>query len=389
MGINLSQLAEKNQAETETKPQKFVQATEKKTNFLAKINDLLLKFSRIPLSEKLFFIQYLGIMLKAGISLSIALKTLAKQTTNKKFARIITDISNNVERGVSFTESLKPHEETFGQLFISMVESGEISGKLEEVLAQLYIQFKKQHELISKVKGALTYPVVIIAAMIGIGTFMMIVVVPQITAMFKEFNAELPLATKVLIATSDTLIKHGVLVLLGLILFIILFIKLLKTYRGKYYWQKLLLKLPIFSPIIKKINLARFARTISSLLKTDIMIIKSFQITANVLGNLHYRQALEEMAVKIKKGGKINEVVANYPELFPPVVTQIISVGEETGELDYILSELAQFYEGEVDQIMNNLPSIIEPLLILTLGVVVGGMAVAIIMPMYTLTSVI
>jgi len=389
MGINLSQLAEKNQAETETKPQKFVQATEKKTNFLAKINDLLLKLSRIPLSEKLFFIQYLGIMLKAGISLSIALKTLAKQTTNKKFARIITDISNNVERGVSFTESLKPHEETFGQLFISMVESGEISGKLEEVLAQLYIQFKKQHELISKVKGALTYPVVIIAAMIGIGTFMMIVVVPQITAMFKEFNAELPLATKVLIATSDTLIKHGVLVLLGLILFIILFIKLLKTYRGKYYWQKLLLKLPIFSPIIKKINLARFARTISSLLKTDIMIIKSFQITANVLGNLHYRQALEEMAVKIKKGGKINEVVANYPELFPPVVTQIISVGEETGELDYILSELAQFYEGEVDQIMNNLPSIIEPLLILTLGVVVGGMAVAIIMPMYTLTSVI
>jgi len=389
MGINLSQLAEKNQAKTETKPQKFVQATEKKTNFLAKINDLLLKFSRIPLSEKLFFIQYLGIMLKAGISLSIALKTLAKQTTNKKFARIITDISNNVERGVSFTESLKPHEETFGQLFISMVESGEISGKLEEVLAQLYIQFKKQHELISKVKGALTYPVVIIAAMIGIGTFMMIVVVPQITAMFKEFNAELPLATKVLIATSDTLIKHGVLVLLGLILFIILFIKLLKTYRGKYYWQKLLLKLPIFSPIIKKINLARFARTISSLLKTDIMIIKSFQITANVLGNLHYRQALEEMAVKIKKGGKINEVVANYPELFPPVVTQIISVGEETGELDYILSELAQFYEGEVDQIMNNLPSIIEPLLILTLGVVVGGMAVAIIMPMYTLTSVI
>ncbi|PJB15506.1 hypothetical protein CO116_03610, partial [Candidatus Falkowbacteria bacterium CG_4_9_14_3_um_filter_38_19] len=349
MGINLSQLAEKNQAKTETKPQKFVQATEKKTNFLAKINDLLLKFSRIPLSEKLFFIQYLGIMLKAGISLSIALKTLAKQTTNKKFARIITDISNNVERGVSFTESLKPHEETFGQLFISMVESGEISGKLEEVLAQLYIQFKKQHELISKVKGALTYPVVIIAAMIGIGTFMMIVVVPQITAMFKEFNAELPLATKVLIATSDALIKHGVLVLLGLILFIILFIKLLKTYRGKYYWQKLLLKLPIFSPIIKKINLARFARTISSLLKTDIMIIKSFQITANVLGNLHYRQALEEMAVKIKKGGKINEVVANYPELFPPVVTQIISVGEETGELDYILSELAQFYEGEVD----------------------------------------
>jgi len=354
-----------------------------------KINLFLQKLTSVPLAEKLFFIQHLGIMLKAGISLSTALKTLAKQTTNKRFARIIADISRNVEKGVSFTESLKPHEKIFGQLFINMIESGEISGKLEEVLKRLYIQFKKNHELVSKVKGALTYPIVILIAMSGIGTFIMIAVVPKITAMFKDFNAELPLATKLLIKFSDSLVANGLLYLVALIVVILTIVQLIKTKRGRYAFHGLLLKLPIFSPIIKKINLARFARTTSSLLKTDIMIIKSFQIAANVLGNVHYRQALMEMSDKIKKGGTINEVVANYPKLFPPVVAQMIAVGEDTGELDYILEELAEFYEGEIDQTMNNLPAIIEPILILVLGLVVGGIAVAVIMPMYALTSVI
>jgi len=354
-----------------------------------KINLFLQKLTSVPLAEKLFFIQHLGIMLKAGISLSTALKTLAKQTTNKRFARIIADISRNVEKGVSFTESLKPHEKIFGQLFINMIESGEISGKLEEVLKRLYLQFKKNHELVSKVKGALIYPIVILIAMSGIGTFMMIAVVPKITAMFKDFNAELPLATKLLIKFSDSLVANGLLYLVALIVVILTIVRLIKTKRGRYAFHGLLLKLPVFSPIIKKINLARFARTTSSLLKTDIMIIKSFQIAANVLGNVHYRQALMEMSDKIKKGGTINEVVANYPKLFPPVVAQMIAVGEDTGELDYILEELAEFYEGEIDQTMNNLPAIIEPILILVLGLVVGGIAVAVIMPMYALTSVI
>jgi len=243
--------------------------------------------------------------------------------------------------------------------------------------------------LVSKVKGALTYPAVILVAMSGIGIFMMIFVIPKITVMFKEFNAELPLATKLVILLSDGLVEHGLLFLIGLVVFILLIVKLIKTKKGKYIFHGLLLKLPIFSPIIKKINLARFARTISSLLKTDIMIIKSFQITANVLGNVYYRDALNEMSNKIKKGGTINEVINNYPKLFPPIVTQMIAVGEETGELDYILEELAEFYEGEVDQTMNNLPAIIEPVLLLILGVVVGGMAVAVIMPMYSLTSAI
>jgi type IV pilus assembly protein PilC len=169
----------------------------------------------------------------------------------------------------------------------------------------------------------------------------------------------------------------------------LVFIKVLKTYKGKFFFQAILLKLPIISPIIKKINLAKFSRTISSLLKTDIMIIKTFEISANVLGNLHYREAILMMGEKIKKGSQINEVISLYPKLFPPVVEQIVSVGEQTGELDNILTELADFYEGEVNKIMDNLPSIIEPILILALGVGVGGMAVAIIMPMYSMSAAI
>ena len=235
----------------------------------------------------------------------------------------------------------------------------------------------------------MTYPAVIIVAMMGIGTFMLVFVVPKITSMFADFNAELPLPTKILISVSNTLVTHGLIVLFILILFIFMIVKILKTYKGKYYMQALLLKTPIFSSIIKKINLAKFARTISSLLKTDIMIIKTFKITGNVMGNLHYRKALMDMAEKIKKGGQINEVIKNYPKLFPPIVVQMVTIGEQTGELDNILLELAEFYENEVDQPMNNLPSIIEPILILFLGCAVGAMAVAIVMPMYSITTAI
>jgi len=380
MAVNFSaeQIKKDEQKEDENK------TTESLMN---KINGFLLKLSRIPLKEKLFFVQQLGVMLKAGISLSAALKTLAKQTTNKYFISILKDVSDKVEKGVSFAESLQPHKKIFGEMFINMVETGELSGKLEEVLEQLFIQMKKEHALISKVKGALTYPAVIVLSMGGIGTFMMVKVVPQMTSMFTEMNAELPLPTKVLINVSNAIANNGIISLVIATTAIVVFIYTIRTPKGKYYFQALLLKMPVFGPIIKKINIARFARNISSLLKTDIMIIKSFQITASVLGNLHYRAALEDMAQKIKKGGKLSDVINSYPKLFTPVVAQMVAVGEETGELDNILEELAQFYEEEVDNIMENLPSVIEPILVLALGIGVGAMAVAIIMPMYSITS--
>jgi len=268
-----------------------------------------------------------------------------------------------------------------------MIEAGELSGNLENVLEQLYIQMKKDHDLISKVKSALTYPIVIMAAMLGIGTFMFIVVIPRMTSIFAEMNVELPLVTRILIVVSNAIASNGLLALLILIVFVLCFIKIIKTEKGKYIFQGFVLKIPIIAPIVKKINLARFARNLSSLLKTEIMIVKSFQIVSRVLGNIRYRKAISEMGDKLKKGKNLGDSIKKYPKLFPPVVSQMISVGEETGELDNILSELAEFYENEVDQIMKELPALIEPLLILVLGVGVGGVAAAVIMPMYSLSS--
>ncbi|NTW22075.1 type II secretion system F family protein [Candidatus Falkowbacteria bacterium] len=356
-------------------------------SLIAKINNALIKMSPIPADEKLFFVRNLCVMLKAGVPLLSALQTLCKQSVNKHFIQVITDTSKAVEKGKSFTEALKLNPDVFGELFINMVEAGEVSGKLENVLDQLYIQMKKHHELISKIKGALTYPAVVLFAMGGIGIFMMLVVVPQITSMLKDFNTELPLATKIIIGVSDFLAKNTTLALILIVAAIYVFIRIYKTTTGRYYFDLLMIKMPIFGKIIKKVNLAKFARTVSSLLKTDIMIIKSFQITANVLGNIHYRAAINDIGDKIKKGTPINEVVATYPKLFPPIVTQMIAIGEQTGELDSILQELAEFYEEEVDTIMESLPSIIEPVLILVLGSAVGVMAVAIVMPMYSITT--
>ncbi len=362
---------------------------EKKLSFLDNINLKFAQLQGVPLKEKLFFLQHLSVMLKAGISLSAALKTLALQTENKNFSMILSDVSNQVEKGVSFTDSLRKYEKTFGELFINMIEAGELSGKLENVLSRLYIQTKKSYELRSKVKGAMTYPIVIMVAMFGIGSFMLFFIVPKITSIFTEFNAELPLPTKILIGLSNFLVHNAVLSVISFIIAVAAIVQILRTRTGKMIFQSLLLKFPVISGIIKKINIAQFARTVSSLLKTDIMIIKTFDIAGNVLGNLHYRNALHDIAEKIKKGDKINKIISQYPALFPPMIVQMISVGEETGELDNILEELAEFYENEIDQIMENLPAIIEPVLILFLGLGVGGIAVAILMPMMTITSAI
>jgi type IV pilus assembly protein PilC len=381
MTVNFNEI--KNPADSQNPPS--LQNGE--TTLTEKINKFLLRFSRVPLKERLFFVQHLGIMLKAGISLSRALKTLSLQSENKYFKTILDELAQKVEKGNSFAASLNDYKKIFGEMFVSMIEAGELSGKLEEVLKGLFVQMKKEHALISKIKGALTYPVVIIAAMLGIGTFMLVYIIPKITSMFTEMNAELPLPTKILIAASNGISQHGIMSAVIVITAVISFIKIIKTKKGKYYFDKILLSAPIFGPIIKKINIARFARNISSLLKTDIMIIKCFQITANVLGNTLYKQALNEIAQKIKVGTNIHEVLAEYPKLFPPMVQQMVAVGEETGEIDNILMELAEFYEEEVDQIMENLPAIIEPLLILVLGVGVGGIAVAIVLPMYSITN--
>ena len=352
-----------------------------------KIINWLAKPRMIPLAQKIFFVQQLGVMLKAGISLSIALKTLADQTTSKSFKTILVDLREGVEKGNLLSRGLEKYQKIFGELFINMVRAGEASGKLEDVLKQLFVQMKKDHDIIAKVKGAMIYPAIVVTMMIAIGIMVLIYVIPTMSGVFTEMNIELPLATRILIGTSNFALNYGLFVLIGLVVLFIAISRIVSLPKGKKELHKLLTRLPIFGKINRKINLARFARALSSLLKTDIPIVQSFEITSRILGNVLYKEALTDAKEKIKKGVGIAESLKPHVKLFPPVVLQMISVGEETGSLDNILEESASFYEEDVAQTMENLPSIIEPVLMVILGIGVGGMAVAVIMPMYSLSQ--
>jgi type IV pilus assembly protein PilC len=368
-------------------PQSKKNASGQKGSLMQRINNKFLFFSRVPTKEKLFFLQYFAIMIRAGLSLSVIMRTLAKQTSNARFKQIIEEAGTKIERGHGLAESFRPHENVFGELFINMIEAGENSGNLEGVLYQLYDQMKKKNALLSQVKSALTYPAFIILVMIIVGVLMMVKVVPEMVSMLEKFDTELPLATRVLISISDFMSSNIIFMIVFSIAAILILIQIYRTYRGKYLLQSMLLRTPVVKNIVKKINLARFSRTMSGLLKSDILVTRSFRITSNVLSNLLYSEAILEMGQKVEKGYQINTLISHYPVLFPPVVHEVVSVGEKTGELDDMLLELAEHYEEEVENTMKNLPSIIEPVLIVILGVVIGGMAVAIILPMYSLTS--
>ncbi|TSC77156.1 MAG: Uncharacterized protein G01um101431_339 [Parcubacteria group bacterium Gr01-1014_31] len=345
------------------------------------------KFARIPVAQKLFLVQQLSIMVKTGISLAVALKTIAEQTGNKTLKVVLSDVQHEVERGNTFAKGLERHRAVFGDLFISMIAGGEASGKLEEVLNQLFIQLKRDHALVAKVRGAMIYPAVIIVAMIGVAILTMIFVIPNLLTIFEEVDVPLPLATRILIGISNGLTSYGIFVVLGLALLITVFVRIVHLPGGRYAYHWLLLRLPVAGVIIRKINIARFCRTFSSLLKTDIAIIRSFEITADVVGNELYRRLLREAKEKVKRGLNIKESLTSDMQLFPPVVLQMVAVGEETGALDNVLEESAQFYENDVDQTMTTLPSLIEPILIVVLGLGVAGMAMAVIMPMYSISQ--
>jgi type IV pilus assembly protein PilC len=352
-----------------------------------KIDKFLIGLQKIPARDKIFLLQNLGIIIKSGMPLTAGLKTLALQTKNKKLKGILITTEASIKQGKTFGESLEQYKKDFGEMFINMIKAGEISGQLEEVLEELYVQTKKDNELRSKIKGAMIYPTVILVAMVGIGIFVIIFVLPNVTSMFDQLDTELPLTTRLLIWVSNFAKKNGIFIGAGFIALIALLARILKTKGGKKAFDRILLRLPIFGPIIKKINIARTTRNLSSLIKTDINIVQTIQITANILGNTMYKEALMRAAQDVKKGKKLGEIFGIYPKLFPPVIIQMITIGEESGSLDDILEKVAEFYEEEIFQTMESLPTLIEPVLMIIMGIAVGGIAMAIMMPMYSLTQ--
>lgn len=356
-----------------------------------KLNDFATNFlTRIPFVQKMFFVEHLHTMIHAGLSVVESLDVLSKEIENKKLRRVIAEIKSDIEKGQPLNEALAKHPKAFPPIYVRMIAAGEVAGKLEESLKQVLNQMRKTHELMSSIRGAMIYPSVIIVAMGGIGVMMVTVVLPKLITLFDEFDAQLPLATRMLIAitkfASNPVYLTLIIVLTALAIFS--FSTSLRKFPDfKRFIHKMNLRLPIFGAIIKKINLARFSLTLSSLLKSTIPIIEAVQITADTCSNVIYRDALKQAAEKIKTGTPLSEILSRDAMLFPPMVTEMIMVGERAGEIQQLLDELAAFYGDEVDKTMKNFTAIIEPIIIIILGVAVAGMAIAVIMPMYTLVQ--
>ncbi|MCB9798631.1 type II secretion system F family protein [Candidatus Nomurabacteria bacterium] len=346
--------------------------------------------SSIKYIEKIFFVDHMRTMIQAGLSLVEALNILEKETENRKFKNIIIEIRSEIEQGKNLSEVLEKHPKAFPPIYVKMVASGEVAGQLEQSLEQIVIQMRKQHDLISSIRGAMVYPAVIILALVSVAILMVTVVLPKLLEIFKDFDAELPLATKLLIAITDFMSDPFNLTLIfgGLVLFIILFVTgLKKSPRFRSGIHNMNLHLPIFGKVIKKINLARFSMTLSSLLHSTVPIISAIDITGDTCSNLKFREALHSAKPKLETGAQLSEVLQEHPKLFPPMVSEMILVGERTGEIGHMLEQISDFFAKEVDRTMKNFTTIIEPIIILVLGVAVAGMALAVMMPMYSLVQ--
>jgi len=347
--------------------------------------EISLPFGGVSLTEKIFFTRNLRVMLASGLSLPRALHILAGQSKSKKLKSALLDVREEIAKGKSFSGSLSKHPDIFSELFLSMVKVGEEAGTLEEVLKILSQQIEREHELSSKIKGAMIYPAVIICAMLGIGLMMLIMVVPQLAETFAELGIELPPATKLVIGLGTFLVEKWYLVILILIFLIFIFWRLLKTKKGKAVLDALLLRVPIISPIVRKTNSASMIRTLSSLISSGVPIVRSLEVVSGTLGNVYFKESIREAAKKVRKGEKLSEALEPYQNLYPLIVAQMIAVGEETGETSNILAQLATFFEEEVGRATENLTSVIEPVIMLIIGAAVGFFAISMVQPIYSM----
>ncbi len=342
----------------------------------------------IKSEEKLYFIQHLSLMIRAGVSLPRAIEILSEQSKNKYWKEVLGDIRNDLIKGNSLEKSLSKHKDVFGAALISMVRIGEMKGDLVMVLEKFFELSRKEEALKRKLKSAMAYPIVVASAMVLLGIVVVFYIFPRIAEIFEEADLKLPLPTRILIGISDVVVNYGILVLASLVALVVFFLVWKKTRRGKFLWMAFLLKLPVISGIIKEQNLARLSRNLGILLKAGVPISEAFLATANGLDNVLYKQSLLEARDEVNKGNFVHTALGKYKNIYPNLIIQIIIVGEEAGVLDEVLSEISSFYETRVTNTFDSMSAIIEPILILVLGLGVAFMAVSILLPIYSLAQI-
>lgn len=345
------------------------------------------RFTKIALKDKMMFARNLSVMIGSGLTVSKSIINLSDQTKNKKFSQILVGIHEDIKSGKNLSDSMAKYPGVFSELFVNMVKIGETGGNLDETLNIVAVQLEKEHALISKVRGAMMYPAVIMVAMGGVGILMLTYVLPQITGVFKDMDVELPMSTRFIIKASDLFKEHTILVVLFIIMLLVILRLATKTKSGKKIVSYISLRLPAISNIVIKTNCARFARIYSSLLRSGVTSLDALRIVSNTLGNYYYKKALRDSIKQLQKGVDLSKVIGENERIFPVLVRQMVEVGEQTGETEAILLKMAEFYEDEVNQVTKNISSIIEPLLMLFMGIAVGFFAVAMLQPMYGLMN--
>ena len=352
--------------------------------------DILEPFKRVKLTDLVVFTRQFATMINAGLPIVRALYVLSEQTPNPKLQEVLVTVRKDVEAGLALSEALAKHPKVFNRLYVEMVRAGEVGGILDGVLLRVASQLEKDQELRRKVKSAMTYPLVVLALAILAAAFMLIFIVPIFARMFEDLGGTLPLPTRIAMGLSQLLTGiGGIFIAAAMIGGVYFFLRWIKTEPGRKAWGKAVLKLPVtIGDIVQKVALARFARTLGTLSAAGVPILQSLEITATSAGNWVIENALLKSRDAIREGHPIYKPLEAEP-VFPPMVTRMISVGEETGDLDGMLAKIAEFYESEVDAAVKSLTSVIEPLMIVVVGAIVGGIIIAMYLPMFQIFELI
>ncbi len=339
---------------------------------------------RVKSKDLVLFSRQLSTLVNAGVPIVQGLSIVLDQLENPAFKKVIATVRDDIEGGLSIGDSLAKHPDAFSTLYVSMVKAGELGGILDVILERLSAYLEASNKLKGKVKGALVYPAVISLIATGVTIFLLTVVIPTFGKIFSSFGADLPIPTQILIAISDFLRKYIPFMILGVIGLVIAFRRYYKTEDGKQRVDRFLLRVPMFGELVRKVAVAKFTRTLGTLIKSGVPILQALETVAQTAGNKVVEETIMKARESIREGERIAEPL-KQSAVFPPMVIQMISVGEETGNLDTMLGKIADFYDEEVDVAIQGVTSMIEPIIIVIMGIVIGAIVIAMFLPMFSL----
>jgi type IV pilus assembly protein PilC len=343
---------------------------------------------RVKLKDLAVFSRQFATMINSGLSLLRALTILGEQTGNRRLGEVVTLVRAEVEKGTSLSAAMAKHPKIFNRLYVSMVRAGEIGGFLDQVLVKVAETFEKEVALRGKIRSAMTYPVVVFTMVIGIVAAMLIFIVPTFESLYESLGGTLPLPTRMLMNASNVLRRFFLLVVLAVIMLAFLFRRWKASQKGRYQWDKFKLKVKVFGPLFHKTALSRFSRTLATLIHSGVPILQALEIVGETVNNQVISRAVRDVQDSVREGESLATPLSKH-DAFPAMVVQMMAVGEETGALDTMLHKVADFYDQEVEAAVASLTSMIEPILIAVMGACVGGMVIALYMPLFNIINLV